>query len=44
MSLALARTTERDPQALKRATALLVAIVVLWPMLVLAEFKPATCV
>ena len=40
MSLALARTTERDPQALKRATALLVAIVVLWPMLVLAEFKP----
>ena len=40
MNLALARTTERDPQALKRATALLVAIVVLWPMLVLAEFKP----
>ena len=40
MNLALPRTLERDPQALPRATALLVAVVVLWPMLVLAEFKP----
>ena len=40
MNLALPRTVERDPQALPRATALLVAVVVLWPMLVLAEFKP----
>ena len=40
MTTALARTIERDPQALQRATALLVAVVVLWPMLVLAEFKP----
>ena len=35
-----ARAAERDPQALRRASALLVAVVVLWPMLVLAEFKP----
>ncbi|CAN5441884.1 ABC transporter permease [soil metagenome] len=31
----------RDPQALCRLGWLLVAVVVLWPMLVLAEFKPA---
>lgn len=31
---------DRDPAAKARATGLLVAIVVLWPMLVLAEFKP----
>ena len=30
----------RDPLAKRRATALLLAIVVLWPMLVLSEFKP----
>jgi phosphonate transport system permease protein len=30
----------RDPLALRRASALLVAVVVLWPLLVLAEFKP----
>ncbi|MDE2095315.1 MAG: ABC transporter permease, partial [Burkholderiales bacterium] len=30
----------RDPLALRRATLLLVAVVVLWPLLVLAEFKP----
>ena len=35
-----ARAAERDPQALRRASALLVAVVVLWPILVLAEFKP----
>ena len=40
MNLAVAHAVERDPQALPRATALLVAAVVLWPMLVLAEFKP----
>jgi phosphonate transport system permease protein len=30
----------RDPLAKRRATGLLLAIVVLWPMLVLSEFKP----
>ena len=40
MNGAVARAMERDPQALPRATALLVGVVVLWPMLVLAEFKP----
>ena len=30
----------RDPQARARAGALLAAVVVLWPLLVLAEFKP----
>ena len=30
----------RDPQARARAGALLAAIVVLWPLLVLADFKP----
>ncbi|MDE2628533.1 MAG: ABC transporter permease [Burkholderiales bacterium] len=30
----------RDPLALRRTTLLLVAVVVLWPLLVLAEFKP----
>jgi phosphonate transport system permease protein len=40
MSLVAARMIERDPRALPRATALLVGVVVLWPMLVLAEFKP----
>jgi phosphonate transport system permease protein len=32
---------QRDPQARSRATGLLIAFVVLWPMLVLAEFRPA---
>ncbi len=40
MNGAVARALERDPQALPRATALLVTVAVLWPMLVLAEFKP----
>ncbi|MEO8805455.1 MAG: ABC transporter permease [Burkholderiaceae bacterium] len=40
MNGAVARALHRDPQALSRATVLLVAVVVLWPMLVLAEFKP----
>lgn len=31
----------RDPDALKRATALLLAALVLWPLLVVAEFRPA---
>ena len=31
---------DRDPAAKGRATGLLVAVVVMWPMLVLAEFKP----
>lgn len=30
----------RDPQAKRRMTMLLIAVVVLWPMLVLVEFKP----
>ena len=42
MNGAVTRAMERDPQALPRATALLVGVVVLWPMLVLAEFKPWT--
>ncbi|MEQ1684537.1 MAG: ABC transporter permease [Burkholderiaceae bacterium] len=40
MNTAAVQTPQRDPQALPRATGLLVAVVVLWPMLVLAEFKP----
>ncbi len=41
-SAAIARTRAelRDPQARARAGALLAAVVVLWPLLVLAEFKP----
>lgn len=31
----------RDPQALRRASALLVALVLLWPVLVLSEFRPS---
>ena len=31
----------RDPDALKRATWALVAVVVLWPLLLVAEFRPA---
>ena len=31
----------RDPQARRRATGLLIGVVVLWPLLVLAEFRPA---
>jgi len=31
----------RDPQARRRASALLIGVVVLWPLLVLAEFRPA---
>ena len=30
----------RDPLAMRRVTTLLIAMVVLWPLLVLAEFKP----
>ena len=46
---AMARRPLRDPAARARATALVVAVVVLWPLLWLAEFKPwqlfgaATC-
>ena len=40
MNLAVVRAVERDPQALPRAGALLVLVVVLWPMMVLAEFRP----
>jgi phosphonate transport system permease protein len=38
---ALAPSLPRDPQARRRATGLLIAVIVLWPMLVLAEFRPA---
>ncbi len=41
MNGALAPTPLRDPQARRRATGLLIGVVVLWPMLVLAEFRPA---
>jgi phosphonate transport system permease protein len=37
---ALARGAARDPLARRRAGALLAVVVVLWPLLVLAEFKP----
>jgi phosphonate transport system permease protein len=37
-----AAVQDRDPQARRRATAVLVAIVVLWPLLVVSEFKPHT--
>lgn len=36
----IAAAAERDPEARRRASALLVALVVLWPALVLAEFRP----
>jgi phosphonate transport system permease protein len=36
----LASPLQHDPQARRRATGLLIAVVVLWPMLVLAEFRP----
>ena len=32
---------QRDPAARGRATALLLALVVLWPLLVVADFKPS---
>lgn len=43
MTAPLQRTTPpaRDPAARQRATALLVGVVLLWPLLQLAEFKPA---
>ena len=41
VSTALASGHPRDPLARRRATGLLIAFVVLWQMLVLAEFKPA---
>ncbi|HMC15109.1 MAG TPA: ABC transporter permease [Albitalea sp.] len=41
MSSTVASRLDRDPQARARATGLLIAAVVLWPMLVLAEFRPA---
>ena len=40
-AVALAGTPpRRDPHARRRATATLIALVVLWPMLVLADFRP----
>jgi phosphonate transport system permease protein len=39
-SHALAGGAARDPLARRRAGALLVAVVLLWPLLVLAEFRP----
>ena len=44
MSAVLSAThiPERDPHAKKRATQWLVGIIVLWPLLVLSEFKPLT--
>lgn len=35
-----AAATTRDPLALRRATILVAALLVLWPLLVLAEFRP----
>jgi phosphonate transport system permease protein len=40
MSSTLVVAQDRDPDARRRLSALLVALVVLWPLLVLAEFKP----
>ena len=40
MTVALPGGEARDPLALRRATGLLIAVVLLWPLLVLAEFKP----
>ena len=37
---ALPSVENRDPQALRRATGLLIGIALLWPLLQLAEFKP----
>jgi phosphonate transport system permease protein len=39
-ALGLPGAEARDPLALRRAGAVLAAVVLLWPMLVLAEFKP----
>jgi phosphonate transport system permease protein len=36
----MAVAAERDPHARRRATAFVVALVVLWPVLVLSEFRP----
>jgi phosphonate transport system permease protein len=41
MSAAVGANSLRDPAARGRITGLLVALVVLWPLLVVAEFKPA---
>lgn len=35
---------QRDPAALRRATAALVALLVLWPLLMLTEFRPAALI
>ncbi|HEY0857466.1 MAG TPA: ABC transporter permease [Albitalea sp.] len=40
MSVVLTSPAPRDPAARRRATGLLVGIVVLWPMLQLSEFRP----
>ncbi len=40
MSSTLVVAQDRDPDARRRLSALLIAVVVLWPLLVLAEFKP----
>ena len=39
-TVALQHAEARDPLALRRVTVTLIAIVLLWPLLVLAEFKP----
>ena len=41
MSAVLAGPTPRDPLALRRAGLTLLAVVLLWPLLQLAEFRPA---
>jgi phosphonate transport system permease protein len=40
-SVAVLPGPQRDPQARRRVTALLVAIALMWPVLVLTEFRPA---
>ena len=42
MLLNKAATHTRDPDARRRATALVIAIIVLWPLLVVAQFDPAS--
>lgn len=41
-SIALTHQPPRDPLARRRLTALLIAVVLLWPLLVLADFRPWT--
>lgn len=41
MFVSTGAASQRDPDALKRATGLAVAMLALWPLLVISEFRPA---